>query len=310
METAYSPCLERFIEISSALGEEDTLDMQREAYNLYSPALQLHMPEGVEFYDEAVRTRDHNVPIRHYKIRGTDPGALIVYFHGGGWVKGDLNSHHEVVAAIAAATGAEVLAVDYPLAPENRHPAQILSGYEVLRYLNSTHAVSRSPGPMIVAGDSAGGQIAASLCMLARQEGGPTISGQVLVYPVLDHRCDTDSFRRFSEGPLLTADAMREYWKAFIPHSGDTAHFLSPLLEPDMSGLPPAVIQLAENDVLHDEAVAYAIRLKKDAVSVDVLEGSGMMHGFIRAIGLSDGAKAEFDRLCGRINSLISRISS
>lgn len=310
MEPAYSPCLERFVEISTALGEEDTLDMQREAYNLSSPSLQLHMPEGVGFYDVAVRTRDHNMPIRHYQLRGTEPGALILYFHGGGWVKGDLNSHHEVVAAIAAATGAEVLAVDYPLAPENRHPAQILSGYEVLRHLSDGHAGNGWSGPIVVAGDSAGGQIAASLCMLSRQEGGPAISGQVLIYPALDHRCDSDSFWHNSAGPLLTADSMREYWKALIPHSGDTAHFLSPLLEPDVSGLPPAVIQLAENDVLHDEAVAYGFRLKKDGVPVDVLEGAGMVHGFIRAIGLSEGARAEFDRLCGRINSLISRVSS
>jgi acetyl esterase len=309
MEPTYSPCLKRFIEISSGLGEDDSLDAQREAYSLSSKILQLQMPEAVDFYDESIRTRDHDVPVRHYRLRDVTPDALIVYFHGGGWVKGDLNSHHEVVATLAEATGAEVLAVDYPLAPENRHPAQLLSGYEVLHRVATHRAEYGATGPIVVAGDSAGGQIAASLCMLARQEGGPTISGQVLVYPALDHRCDSDSVRRFSEGPLLLADSMKEYWKAVMPHFGDTAHFLSPLLEHDLSGLPTAIIQLAETDVLHDEAIAYGIRLKKDGVSVDVLEGAGMVHGFIRAIGLSEGARIEFDRLCGRVRAMISRIS-
>lgn len=309
MDPVYSPCLERFIEVSSALSEEDTLTMQREAYSLSSPALHLQMPHGVDFYDESVRTRDHRVAVRHYQLRGTAPGALVVYFHGGGWVKGDLNSHHEVVAGITAATGAEVLAVDYPLAPENRHPAQLLSGYQVLQHMGASRAANGGAGPLVVAGDSAGGQIAAALCMLARQEGGPRISGQVLIYPALDHRCNSDSFRRYAGGPLLTAESMREYWKALIPESGDTANFVSPLLEQNLSGLPPAIIQLAENDVLHDEAVAYGVRLRKQGIPVDVLEGTGMVHGFIRAIGLSEGANSEFERLCERIRIMIGGLS-
>lgn len=310
MEPAYSPCLERFIRISSLLGEEVGLDAQREAYSLSSQSLKLGMPDGVEFYDEVVSTRDHAVPIRRYQVRGATSDALIVYFHGGGWVKGDLNSHHEVVAGMAAQTGAAVLAVDYPLAPENRHPAQLLCGYAVLRYLKTQRGAGGAAGPLVVAGDSAGGQIAASLCMLARQEGGPAISAQVLIYPALDHRCNSDSFERFSQGPLLTKESMKEYWRAMIPASGDTANFLSPLLESDLSGLPPAIIQLAEIDVLHDEAVAFGTRLKKAGVAVEVLDGSGMVHGFVRAIGLSDGARTEFDRMCGRVRDLVSRVSA
>ena len=147
MEPTYSPCLERFIEISSDLGEDDSLDAQREAYSLSSQILQLQMPEAVDFYDESIRTRDHDVPVRHYRLRDVTPDAVIVYFHGGGWVKGDLNSHHEVVATLAEATGAEVLAVDYPLAPENRHPAQLLSGYEVLHRVATRRAANGATGP-------------------------------------------------------------------------------------------------------------------------------------------------------------------
>lgn len=310
MEHSYSPCLEKFIDVSSELNEEETLDAQREAYSLSSQSLGLRMPEGVEFYDEVVQTRGYAVPVRHYQVRDTAPGSLIVYFHGGGWVKGDLNSHHEVVAAIAAATGTEMLAVDYPLAPENRHPAQLLSGYAVLQHVEAIRAEGAIDGPVLVAGDSAGGQIAAALCMLARQERGPALCGQILIYPALDHRCHSDSYARFAEGPLLTHASMREYWKAFVPQSGDTAHFLSPLLEKNMAGLPPAIIQLAENDVLRDEAMAYGMRLQSEGVSVDVLDGSGMVHGFVRAIGLSDGAKREFDRLCVKIAKLIDRRSA
>ena len=91
MEPTYSPTLERFIDISSGLGEDDTLDAQREAYSLSSQILQLQMPEAVDFYDESIRTRDYDVPVRHYRLRDVTPDALIVFFHGGGWVKGDLN---------------------------------------------------------------------------------------------------------------------------------------------------------------------------------------------------------------------------
>lgn len=310
MEPAYSPCLAQFIEISDSLGEEDSLDAQREAYNLSSQTLNLHMPGEVGFYDEVVQTRDHRIAVRHYRRKDSDSASMIAYFHGGGWVKGDLNSHHEVVATMAADTGAAVLAVDYPLAPENRHPAQLLSAYAVLQHAVSRRAAEGITGPVLVAGDSAGGQIAAALCLLARQEGGPVIAGQVLIYPALDHRCNSDSFRRFSGGPLLTAASMKEYWKAYVPHGGETANFLSPLLEQNMSGLPPAIIQLAENDVLHDEAAAYGVRLQKDGVAAEVLDGAGMVHGFVRAIGLSEGARLEFGRMCGRISVLIGEVSA
>jgi acetyl esterase len=309
MEPNYSPCLDRFIEISEKLSEGDNLEAQREDYSLSSRALELHMPGDVDFFDEKVQTREHSVVTRRYELRGSSPEPLIVYFHGGGWVKGDLNSHHEVVARMAAATKAAILAVHYPLAPENRHPAQLLSGYAVLQYVAAKRG-NGAGGPLLVAGDSAGGQIAASLCMLARQEAGPAIAGQVLIYPALDHRCDSDSFDRHADGPILTAESMKAYWQALIPPGGDTAHFLSPLLEHDLVGLPPAIIQLAENDVLHDEGVAYGVRMKKDGVPVEVLDGAGMVHGFVRAIGLSEGARAEFERLCASVASLIERVSS
>lgn len=306
----YSPCLQQFIEVADSVGEEDSLEAQREAYSLSSQSLQLQVPASVGFYDEIVQTREHRVPVRYYRRNDIVAGSLIIYFHGGGWVKGDLNSHHEVVACMAQATGTEVLAVDYPLAPENRHPAQLLAAYSVLQHIATRRAAQGVSGPLLVAGDSAGGQIAASLCLLARQEGGPTISGQVLIYPALDHRCNSDSFWRCAGGPLLTDTSMREYWKALVPHSGETTNFLSPLLEKDMSGLPPSIIQLAQNDVLHDEAVAYAVRLDNQGVPVEILEGAGMVHGFVRAIGLSEEARAEFARLCGRISALTRRLAA
>ena len=308
--TQHSPSLDRFIEASSQLGDDQTLSGQREAYSLSPDQLGLRMPDGVNFYDENLQVQGHVFSIRHYQLLSAARDALIVYFHGGGWIMGDLNSHHEVLAHMTAATGSEIVAVDYPLAPENRHPVQLLCGYAVLETLKTrTERNIEDPGnPVLVAGDSAGGQLAAALCLLSLQENGPEISAQILIYPALNHLCDSDSYRRYADGPLLTADSMKSYWRSVMPKDEEPANLLSPLLEPEVSGLPPAIIQLAEIDVLHDEATAYGERLMATGTPVEVLDGSGMVHGFLRAIAMSDAAGAEFDRLCERIKDLIIRV--
>lgn len=305
----YNRDLDPYIDLCTRLDTGASLTEQRNAYSASSAALGLRCADGVSWSDQAISSGEHAIPMRRYEVDGGTGGALILYFHGGGWVMGDLSSHHEVLSHLALGTGATVVAVDYPLAPEWRHPVQLHCCRAVLEHMQATPAGEGGErGPVVVAGDSAGGQLAAALCMLCRDRGGPPIDAQILVYPALDHTCASDSYRRCADGPRLTAESMKAYWREFLPPDPGLMPLASPLLEKDFAYLPPALIQLAEVDVLRDEGLAYAERLAGVGVHVETLPGFGMIHGFLRAIGVSAEARAEFDRLCARAKALISRL--
>jgi acetyl esterase len=248
------------------------------------------------------RVEDRSIPgpagalsVRHYVPDGArHPGPLVVYYHGGGWVVGSLASHDATCRYLASEAGIPVLAVDYRLAPEHRFPAAMEDALAALRWAAAEHALlGVDPARIAVAGDSAGGNLAAAVARLARREGGPRPAFQLLLYPVTDLSAKQPSYRLFPEGFFLTAGEMDWYRGHYLPdESAARDPRASPLLAGDLAGLPPALVVTAGFDVLRDEGEAYARALERAGVLVRLERHAGLIHGFANMFAVSRSCRA------------------
>jgi acetyl esterase len=218
----------------------------------------------------------------------------VVFFHGGGWVRGSLQTHDNPCRALANAGQCVVVAVDYRMAPEHRFPAAIDDALAATRWVADNAArLGIDASRLAVVGDSAGGNLAAVVALLARDQGGPPLRFQVLIYPVIDPNFDTPSYLANAQGYMLTREAMRYYWREYLGPEGDPSDWrASPLRAADLTNLPPALVITTEFDPLRDEGRAYADRLREAGVPVEFHEYPGMVHGFITAAGVVDAANA------------------
>jgi acetyl esterase len=234
-----------------------------------------------------------SVPIRIVRPRGTvQVLPAVMYFHGGGWILGDRDTHDRLVREIAVGADAAVVFVDYDRAPEARYPVAIEQAYAATRYVVDNGASLRiDPMRLAVAGDSVGGNMAAAVTLMAKQRRGPKIAFQVLFYPVTDAGFDTSSYLRFAEGPWLTKRAMEWFWDAYLPDTEarkqPTATPLSAPLE-QLAGLPEALVVVDENDVLRDEGEAYARKLSDAGVRVTSVRYNSTIHDFVMLNALAD----------------------
>lgn len=225
------------------------------------------------------------VHLRRY-LPHTSQEALpvILYFHGGGWVFGGLDSHDHVTRLLAKKSGAIVIAVDYRLAPEHRYPAAIDDAWAALLWVHANAAkLGIDPNRIAVAGDSAGGNLAAALTLRARDQKGPHILAQALIYPVTDMTTqERDSYRNYANGFFLTRDRMTWFIDQYVPDSLLRHNaYASPLLAKDHRALPQAIILTAEFDPLRDEGTAYAAALRRADVPTELHNVPGVLHGFV-----------------------------
>ena len=224
-----------------------------------------------------------------------DAGALpaLVYFHGGGHVIGNLDTHDAVARNLCNGAGCVVMSVDYRLAPEDKFPAAAEDALAAVRWCaEHGSGIGVDPLRMAVGGDSAGGNLAAVAALMARAAGGPAIRLQVLVYPVVDYGCDTESYRTYADGyGMLDAQSMRWFRDHYLRGEADRLDWqAAPLRAADLSGLPPTLVLTAQCDVLRDEGEAYADRLHAAGVEVEYHECRGMIHGFFTMAPMIDGA--------------------
>jgi acetyl esterase len=263
--------------------EEARLTQDEAAAAVFGPA------PDVDWQDRELPGPAGPIPVRVYRP-GDEPAPVFVYFHGGGWVLGGLNTHHGVCATLAQQSGSVVCAVDYRMAPEHRFPAAVEDAWAVTTWA-AEHAgeLGGRPGALAVGGDSAGGNLAAVCALRARDTGLP-LALQLLVYPVTDADLDTSTYREFAEGYYLTAYAMGWFWDHYLPQGeGDRFHpDASPLRADDLSGVAPALVITAEFDPLRDEGEAYARRLEEAGVPVALRRYEGMIHGFYRMPAVID----------------------
>ncbi len=238
--------------------------------------------------------------IRIYTPEGPGPFPAIVYFHGGGWVVCSLNSHDVPCHALARGTPAVVIAVDYRLAPEHPFPAAVDDAYAAVRWVSANaEQLGVDPSRLIVCGDSAGGNLATVAAMRARDEQGPAIATQVLIYPVTNlTSLDTASYEEFADGYHLTKPAMEWFRGHYTPvaESRSDPH-ASPLLAKDLSGLPPALVITAECDVLRDEGETYAKRLQEAGVPVTLTRYPGLIHPFFSLAGAIRRTSEAYDQV-------------
>ena len=237
------------------------------------------------------------IPVRIYRPDGDARQPAIVYYHGGGWVIGGLNTHDGTCRALADAVGATVVSIDYRLAPEHPFPAPVDDAFAAVQWV-SEHATDLGidAARIAVAGDSAGGNLAAVVAQMTRDTGGPSLCFQLLVYPVTDHEFDSVSMNDNAEGYFLTRDAMKWFYSHYLNDPSEGADpRVSPLRAPDLSGLAPAFVITAEFDPLRDQGIAYATALAKAGTPVESRTYDGMFHGFISMVEWIDAGKVAFD---------------
>jgi acetyl esterase len=286
---ALEPQVARYLELMAAAPPVESFtpaearaNSERVTATMAGPGPELARVEDVDL---------DGVPARLYSPVGAGDAVIpvAVWFHGGGWVVGSLDTHDPVCRRLADASGCAVVAVDYRLAPEHRYPAAVEDAWTAVRYVVDHGAgLGLDAGRLVVGGDSAGGNLAAVVGLKARDAGLP-LRLQVLVYPVTDHDLETDSYRRNETGFGLTRAAMDWYWNHYCP---DPAHRLEPDASPlralSVAGTAPALVVTCELDPLLDEGEAYARRLEAEGVPVKLSRYPGMVHGFIRLFAVLD----------------------
>ncbi len=256
-------------------------------------------PDPVDSVEESVT--ENSIPLRLYRPLspfrpiGTPREVLpaLVFYHGGGWVLGDIETVDNLCRRLANASGCAVVSVDYRLAPETKFPGPLEDCFEAFEtVVRRAGDFGIDPGRVAVGGDSAGGNLAASVCLMARGRDDLSIAYQLLLYPIVDFAFDTASYLDNAEGYGLSREMMIWYWDQYLARPEDGANPLaSPLKAEDLAGVPPALVVTAGYDVLRDEGRAYAAKLRDAGVAVDLCHYPGMIHGFFQMADSFDAGK-------------------
>ena len=247
-----------------------------------------------------------DLPVRIYTPQGQGPFPALVYFHGSAWCVANIALADVPHRALANRTGCVVVAVNYQKAPEHPFPTPLDDAYaSTVWVVENAAALNIDPSRVGVGGDSAGGNLAAAVCLRARDESGPTLRFQLLVYPAVDARADFGSIAENSEGYLLTSATMRWAWDQYLPNQQDRDNpYACPLRADSLAGLPAAIVLTAEFDPLRDEGEAYADRLAAAGVPTTLRRYDGMIHGFLWTAGFVDGSKQLLDDIGQDVRAL------
>jgi acetyl esterase len=251
--------------------------------------------DGIETRDLLLKAPGRTIPIRIYLPSGHSPAPVGMFFHGGGWVTGCLETHDGFCRALAHQSKCAIVAVDYRLAPEHPYPAAVEDAWFATSWIaRQAERLNLDASRIAVLGDSSGGTLAAAVSQLARKRGKLGLAGQVLMYPALDHwNAGTESYREYGTDYPLTTEAMKWFWNQYVPDQGQWNDPIAfPSKCPEFKGLPATLVVTAEYDILRDEAEIYAKKLRDAAVSVTLSRYDGMLHGFLIHFPILDKAKA------------------
>ena len=294
-----------FIERTNSYYPPDTVDytiaQQREIYDRMCREFFVGYPDGVTAQTTSIATPTRNVPIRIYSS-SKSPAAVLLYFPGGGFILGGLESHDDVCAELCARTGYEVVSVDYRLAPEHVHPAAFVDAISAFEWASARYAQ-----PIVLAGDSGGGNLAAAVSHATRGHA-RTPAGQVLIYPALGGDVTRGSYFRHAEAPMLTVRDLEFYQNIRTggqSRTGDVS--LSPLADTDFSNLPPTVVITAECDPLSSDGEAYRDRINAAGGKAFWREEQGLVHGYLRARHSVSRAGESFVRIVDAVEALGKR---
>ena len=251
------------------------------------------------------------IPVRTYTPRGTGPFGALVYFHGGGWVIGNLETHDATCRQITAGAGCVTVSVDYRLAPEHKFPAGPDDCYAATKWVSdNTGVLNVEPNRLAVGGDSAGGNLAACVALMARDRGGPKLAFQLLIYPATDCADDTPSQREFanvSRDYLLSRADMEWFWGHYLGPNDRRNPVACPALAKSLGDLPAAFIITAEIDPLRDEGEAYAEGLRRAGVNAKLKRYNGVCHGFFSMASMIDKGRQAVSDSCAELRSAIGK---
>jgi acetyl esterase len=307
------PGMLRFYEVLSKESPPEAvswpLDQQRQAWNDVCAKFRAPRPLGLIVEDHAIARADGgHVNIRLYRPKGSELLPGVIYFHGGGWVLGSLETHDDMCAELCELTQTAIVSVDYRLAPEHRHPAQLEDNLTVLHWMRREGMkYGLDPARIIAAGDSAGGQMSASLALYLRDHAMIQLKGMVLIYPVLGSDCETASYIENADAPCLTKSDMIYYFDAWLGPKGQAPWhdiYALPLLADDYSQLPPAFITAAMHDPLMDDACAFHARLGQVGSASQLRLEPELPHSYIRARHVSPPAMAGFQAIAKAMRTL------
>lgn len=282
-----------YIEKLEALGQKPLAESTVEEARYVDPKYLLKLGPGPEMGRVEMLAIPSGAGDISARLLVPQQGArgLLVFYHGGGWVIGTLDEYDALCRKIAERSSCAVAMVDHRLAPEHRYPAAVDDCYAATAWLAArVEEIARPGAPLIIGGDSAGGNLAAAVALRARERATPAIALQLLIYPVLDADLDRPSYLDPENQPLLTRADMAWFWDHYVPDPNRRLEpEASPLRAADLAGLPPAVVLTAEHDVLRDEGEAYAARLAEAGVPVDARRYAGQAHGFVGLTWLPGG---------------------
>ena len=268
-------------------------------------------PRAPEVQEVRLLVLDGRVAARLYRpAEGVLPA--LVYFHGGGWTIGDVDTHDVLCRQLALGARCAVFSVDYRLAPEHPFPAAVEDCLFAVQHISRNHsALKIDPARIAVGGDSAGGNLATVVALHARDAGGPGLAFQLLIYPATDQRCEFPSHRKNGQGYLLTSEGIEFFSRCYLPDRRTLTDWrASPLLAPSLAGLPPALVLTAGYDPLLDEGRAYAERLQREGVAVQYREHADMVHGFLLFGGVLDTANAAVAECSAALARAFERVTA
>ncbi|MFF5400602.1 alpha/beta hydrolase [Peribacillus butanolivorans] len=248
-----------------------------------APSVEVELAPLSKIYNRLIPIgQDTEINVRIYTPMGEGPFPIFVYYHGGGWVLGDLETSDATCRMLANRTGRVVVSVDYRLAPEYKFPVPVEDSFASLKWVSENGSeINGNASNIVVGGDSAGGNLATVVSLISKEQNGPAIAAQVLIYPVTSLSYDTKSYLEFQKGYGMDRDLMIWFGNHYTNNDEDRHHkYVAPLLVADVRDLPPAFVITAENDVLRDEGLAYAELLKKAGVKVDTICEQGLVHGY------------------------------
>lgn len=305
------PDMQDLLDAKLAVPKTQKPGEMRSGWNSYGARLSQPYPEGMKVEDIHFACpgagRDGRIPVRVYRPKGVaSPAPVVFYFHGGAFIKGSLDSGDTVAWGIPDQAGCIGVSVDYRLAPENPFPCGPEDCYAAVKHVAEHGAQYGMDGTRIALwGDSAGGNMAAATCLMARDRGGPKIAGHAIVYGALTDDLSAKSYKRFADTLVPTASIDRA-WNAYLGKGRPTTNgYAAPLKAKDLSRLPPAFVHYAEIDVLADDSIAYAARLKEAGNDVTLRCAKRMIHGFTRARFGGPDAAAEYAAACGFIKKVL-----
>jgi acetyl esterase len=303
------PQCKKVLELLEQLGDRDLSEMEVDAARAMRDQRKVPPGPPADVADHRIPGPAGELPVRAYRPQGAT-GALgaLVYFHGGGFVLGSIESHDAICRQLAVDAGCAVFSVDYRLAPEHKFPAAVDDAFAATQWVREHAAkLGVDPARLAVGGDSAGGNLAAAVALLAKRHGGPALAFQLLLYPVADLRSiDTPSYLENAKGYFLTRSGMvwfREHYLARLEDRHDP--LASPLACSDLSGLPPALVITAEYDPLRDEAEALARLLQAAGVPCTLTRYDGAIHAFISMYAFLDCGRAALREATGALRAAI-----